>query len=137
MPEMMTVLLGVLSGFATVVAGLVLFSVWTARRVEKALPPRGEFLQLTGARIHYLERGSGQAIVMVHGLGGQSGNFTYGLVDQLAREYRVIVVDRPGSGYSTRESDDSAQLRMQATFVADFIRKLGLDRPLVVGHSLG
>jgi len=137
MPEMMTVLLSVLAGFAAVIAGLVLFSAWTAWRVEKALPPRGNFLQLTGARIHYLERGSGQPIVMVHGLGGQSGNFTYGLVDELAREYRVIVVDRPGAGYSTRESDDSARLRMQAAVVADVIRKLGLDRPLVVGHSLG
>jgi pimeloyl-ACP methyl ester carboxylesterase len=137
MPEMTTVFLGVLAGFATVVAGLVLFSVWTAWRVEKALPPHGKFLQLTGARIHYLEHGSGQAIVMVHGLGGQSSNFTYGLVDRLAREYRVIVVDRPGAGYSTRESDDSARLRSQAAIVADFIRKLGLDRPVVVGHSLG
>jgi len=133
----MTVLLSVLAGFAAVIAGLVLFSAWTAWRVEKALPPRGNFLQLTGARIHYLERGSGQPIVMVHGLGGQSGNFTYGLVDELAREYRVVVVDRPGAGYSTRESDDSARLRMQAAVVADVIRKLGLDRPLVVGHSLG
>lgn len=137
MPETMTVLLGVLAGFAAVVAGLVLFSVWTAWRVEKVLPPRGKFLQLTGARIHYLERGSGRAIVMVHGLGGQSANFDYGLVDELAREYRVIAVDRPGAGYSTRESDDSARLRTQAAIVADFIRKLGLDRPLVVGHSLG
>jgi len=133
----MTVLLGVLAGFAAAIAGLVLFSLWTAWRVEKALPPRGNFLQLTGARIHYLERGSGQAIVMVHGLGGQSGNFTYGLVDELAQDYRVIVVDRPGAGYSTRESDDSARLRMQAAVVADVIRKLALDRPLVVGHSLG
>ena len=94
-------------------------------------------MEIDGARIHYLEKGAGPAIVMVHGLGGQSGNFAYGLVEKLANEFRVVVIDRPGAGYSTRESDESARLGGQAKQVADFIRALGLERPLVVGHSLG
>jgi pimeloyl-ACP methyl ester carboxylesterase len=134
---MMALLLGVGILLAVVIAGLVSFTAITARRVEKALPPRGKFLDLDGARVHYLDKGAGPAIVMVHGLGGQSGNFAYGVVERLAGEFRVIVMDRPGSGYSTRESDDSARLKAQSAFVAELIGKLGLERPLLVGHSLG
>jgi len=133
---MIALLWGVLAVLLIVVA-LVAFSAFTVRRVEKALPPRGKFLDLDGARIHYLDRGSGPAIVLVHGLGGQIGNFAYGVVEQLTNDFRVVVIDRPGSGYSTRATDDAAHLAAQAAYVAEFIRKLGLDRPLLVGHSLG
>lgn len=133
----MTILLIVLAVLLLIVVGLIAFTAFTARRVEKALPPRGKFLELDGARIHYLDKGSGPAIVLVHGLGGQMGNFAYGVFEQLTNEFRVVAIDRPGSGYSTRTSDDAAQLAAQAAYVAGFIRKLGLDRPLLVGHSLG
>jgi len=134
---MMTILLILVVLIAVIVSGLVIFSAWTASRVEKALPPRGKFLDVPGARIHYIEKGAGPAIVMVHGLGGQSGNFAYGVVEKLMGEFRVIVIDRPGAGYSTRESDASAPLKGQAKFIANFIRALGLKKPLLVGHSLG
>ena len=134
---MMTLLLGVLALVVAIVVGLVVFTAATARRVEKALPPRGKFLELDGARIHYLDVGAGSAIVLVHGLGGQVGNFAYGLMERLAREFRVVALDRPGSGYSTRASDDLARMSAQSALVAQFIRKLGLERPLLVGHSLG
>jgi pimeloyl-ACP methyl ester carboxylesterase len=134
---MLAVALSVLAALVLVVLGLLAFSAWTARRVEKALPPRGKFVEVPGGRIHYWEKGAGPAIVMVHGLGGQSGNFAFGVVEKLMDEFRVIVIDRPGAGYSTRQSDESARLSAQAKFVADFIHALGLDRPLLVGHSLG
>jgi len=133
----MTPLIIVILLLMLIPAGLVAFTALTARRVEKALPPRGKFLELDGARIHYLDKGSGPAILLVHGLGGQMGNFAYGVVERLMNEFRVVVIDRPGSGYSTRTSDDSAHLVAQAAYVAEFIRKLGLDRPLLAGHSLG
>jgi pimeloyl-ACP methyl ester carboxylesterase len=133
----MALMIGVGIFLAAVVVGLVGFTAITARRVEKAVPARGKFLELAGARIHYLDKGAGPPIVMVHGLGGQSGNFGYAVVERLAGEFRVIAMDRPGSGYSTRASDDAARLKAQSAFVAELIRKLGLGRPLLVGHSLG
>src|SRR5262250_346142 len=123
---MMTLLLVGLGMLGGLVAALLLFTVWTAGRVEKALPPHGQFADVPGGRIHYWQQGSGTAIVMVHGL-----------VGQLADDFRVIVIDRPGAGYSTRNSDRCATLREQAKFVAEFIRALGLQRPWLVGHSLG
>jgi pimeloyl-ACP methyl ester carboxylesterase len=130
--------LGVLLGAgALAVAGLALFSASIARRVERALPPGGDFIDVDGARLHYVERGSGPAIVTIHGLAGQGGHFTHSVIDLLADEFRVIVVDRPGAGYSTRRRGAPAGVRAQARVIADFIAALDLDHPFVVGHSLG
>jgi pimeloyl-ACP methyl ester carboxylesterase len=133
----MTPLLIVVAAVVMSLGGLAIFTAITARRVEKALPPRGRFIEVAGARIHYLDKGSGPAIVILHGLGGQMGNFTYALLDRLTDEFRVILMDRPGSGYSTRARGATGRLTEQAATVAEFIRKLGLERPLLVGHSLG
>jgi pimeloyl-ACP methyl ester carboxylesterase len=122
---------------AAVIAGLVWFTATTARKIEAALPPRGQFMEIDGQRIHYIDRGSGPAIVMIHGLGGNLNHFTYALVERLAGDFRVIAVDRPGSGYSTRPKDASAALGAQAATLAGLIRRLQLQKPLLVGHSLG
>lgn len=49
----------------------------------------------------------------------------------------MILIDRPGSGYSVRRAGKSASLSAQAETIAAFIRALGLEKPLLVGHSLG
>lgn len=74
---------------------------------------------------------------MIHGLGGQSANFTYALAEKLATAHRVVMIDRPGSGHSPRRPGSSAGIRAQADLMAKVIGQLGFDRPLVVGHSLG
>jgi pimeloyl-ACP methyl ester carboxylesterase len=117
--------------------GLAIFSARTARRVEKLLPAHGRFIDIDGARIHYLDEGSGPPLVLIHGLAGQTRVFTHSLLDRLKSEYRVIILDRPGSGYSTRGRQASATINAQAQTIARFIEALELERPLVVGHSLG
>jgi pimeloyl-ACP methyl ester carboxylesterase len=134
---MTSVLFVVVALVALILGGLVIFTAVTARRVEKALPPRGQFIEVAGARIHYLDKGSGPAIVILHGLGGQMGNFTYALLERLTDEFRVTLMDRPGSGYSKRAPGGTGRITEQASIVAEFIHKLGLERPLLVGHSLG
>ncbi|HEY1746445.1 MAG TPA: alpha/beta hydrolase [Xanthobacteraceae bacterium] len=126
-----------LAAIVAVVGGLAVFAAWTARRVEKALPPRGRFIEVDGARIHYVDEGSGPPLVLIHGLGGQMHNFTHSLLDRLKHNHRVIILDRPGCGYSTRPRKGSAALGAQAKTVAGLVDKLGLERPLIVGHSLG
>ena len=133
----MIVLLAVLLVLAAAGAGLALFALRTARWVEAALPPAGRFVEVPGARLHVVERGEGPSILLVHGLAGQMGDFTYGVVDLLATQYRVAAVDRPGSGYSVRAPGASASLYAQADALAALIDVLELGRPLVVGHSFG
>ncbi len=122
---------------ASVVAGLVGFTAWTARRVTRALPPGGSTIEAGGERIHYLDRGSGPPIVLVHGLAGNLGHFAYDVIDRLASDHRVIALDRPGSGHSVRSIGASARLPAQGDLVAALIETLDLGRPLLVGHSLG
>ncbi len=135
---MTTLMLWTLLVLAAAILALVWFTANTATRVERASPPSGTFVNVHGCRIHYVERGNGPVtLLMIHGLGGNTGNFLHSLVDRLATDFRVIVMDRPGSGYSTRPDDAPAGPHAQAELIAAFIHALGLDRPVLVGHSLG
>lgn len=117
--------------------GLSIASTLIARDAERRVPADGDFLDVEGARLHFVDRGTGPAILMVHGLGGQLRNFTYALTELLEGEHRLVVVDRPGSGYSVAKSGTTPGVRDQGRLVARLADKLGLDRPLLVGHSLG
>ena len=113
------------------------FSTWMTRRIEAAVPSTGRFVDVDGERFHYYEEGDGPPVVMIHGLMGSSRNLTYALSGQLREHFRVITLDRPGSGYSTRHKGTAADLPAQARQIAALISTLGLDKPLVLGHSLG
>ncbi|ARB29260.1 alpha/beta hydrolase [Pseudomonas tolaasii] len=113
------------------------FSALMTRRIETAVPINGRFVEVEGERFHYVDEGKGPPLVMIHGLMGSSRNLTYALSGQLRERFRVITLDRPGSGYSTRHSGTAADLPAQARQIAAFIKTLDLDKPLVLGHSLG
>ncbi|HYA66369.1 MAG TPA: alpha/beta fold hydrolase, partial [Burkholderiaceae bacterium] len=98
--------------------GLLLVTLRTVREVEASLPPMGRFFDVPGARLHVVERGQGPALLLVHGLAGQLGHYTYGIVDQLVSKYRVVAVDRPGSGYSVRLRGTAATMQAQADALA-------------------
>jgi pimeloyl-ACP methyl ester carboxylesterase len=135
---MITWIVGVvvaLVGF--VLVGLVLFTAWTAHQVEKAVPPRGRFIDVDGARIHYLDEGTGPTLLLVHGLCGQMHNFTYSLLGKLRHDFRVVILDRPGNGYSILPAKAPATISAHARIISRFCQELKLGRPLIVGHSLG
>lgn len=117
--------------------GLVGFAGLTARRVGRAVPPAGRFVEVAGCRLHYLDQGSGPPIVMVHGLGASMHHFSHGMLELLADEFRVVLVERPGSGHSVGPPGRRANPRAQGDVIAAFIEALGLERPVIAGHSLG
>jgi pimeloyl-ACP methyl ester carboxylesterase len=133
----MMILAGLLVAVLLVVAALALHTHRVARQVSAALPPQGRWLDIDGHRVHCIDKGQGPAIVFVHGLSGQVRNFDYLPLDDLARSHRVVLIDRPGSGHSVRSPGADAGVAAQAAIVASVIQRLGLDRPLLVGHSLG
>jgi pimeloyl-ACP methyl ester carboxylesterase len=107
-----------------------------SREAEKLVPAAGKRINIDGNDIHYVESGEGPAILMLHGLGGHLHHMRRPLMEKFGEGYRVIALDRPGSGYSTRARGDG-RLSQQADFIARFIEEMKLDRPLIVGHSLG
>lgn len=128
----------VAAGVFVVVSGMLwAVSARMTRSIEAEVPINGRFLEVDGERIHYVDEGTGPPLVMIHGLMGSSRNLTYALSGKLREQFRVITLDRPGSGYSTRRKGAEVDLPGQARIVAQFIRTLDLGQPVVVGHSLG
>ena len=129
-----------LAGSAAMLAGAMgasLYTARTARRAELMVPMDGRLVQAGPHTFHVAEEGLGRPLLLIHGLAGQMRNFGRPMIDDLARDYRVIRIDRPGSGYSPRLPSRRAHLAEQADAVAALIDELGLDRPVLVGHSLG
>lgn len=115
-----------------------LFTQFFARRIDAYFRPRGEWLEVDGERIHYRRLGAGPPLVLVHGLAGESRNFDYLPLAQLAQRWQLVLLDRPGSGHSPRRDSAKAGVAAQARLVAGFIRAMAFERPpLLVGHSLG
>lgn len=115
-----------------------LFNRWSTRRAERDHPPIGRFVEVEGARVHYLERGSGSPIVLIHGTGTLLQDpLVSGLFDLLAQQHRVIAFDRPGYGYSARPRGTEWTPERQAKQLVDACASIGVDRPVVVGHSWG
>ena len=119
------------------IACMVLATLWIAAKAQRLVPPVGKFVEIDGNRIHYVDVGEGRPIVFLHGLGAQLHHFRHTLFGHFGPGYRLIALDRPGSGYSVRANGATGRLPEQAALVRRFIEKLGLERPLVVGHSLG
>lgn len=110
-----------------------------AAEAVQLVPQAGDIARVPGGAIHYLDLGPRDAPVMVliHGLGGQMHHFTYAMTGLLESDFRLIVVDRPGCGYSERDSEDQAALPEQARMIRALLEQLGITRPILVGHSLG
>jgi pimeloyl-ACP methyl ester carboxylesterase len=134
----MHVVLIVLAVLLAALAAGAIVSTLIARKVTQAFPPTGQFVEVDGERLHYRSLGDGPPLVLVHGLAGQMRNFEYLPLGEMAKRWRLILIDRPGSGLSPRVDARQAGIGAQARLVASFIRALGLlQRPLLVGHSLG
>ena len=107
-------------------------------QAERDNPPRGKFVEVDGVRLHYLERGSGPALVLLHGNGVYANDFEYsGLVDKLSERYRVIAFDRPGYGYSERPRTTLWTPDAQARLLHRAMQAIGVDSAIVLGHSWG
>jgi hypothetical protein len=116
-------------------AGAALLNRYLAKKAERDNPPTGKFLEVMGARLHYVERGAGDTVVLLHGNGSMIQDFeASGLIDQIAENNRVIVFDRPGFGHSTRPRSVLWTLENQAELLRDALAQLGVFSAVVLGH---
>jgi pimeloyl-ACP methyl ester carboxylesterase len=114
-----------------------------ARLVERAHPPRGRFIEIGGLRQHVVELGEriaaadAPAIVLLHGAGCNLEDMRLALGERLATRHRVILIDRPGLGWSERSGLDGSSPAYQAAMLNAVLERLGAERAIVVGHSWG
>ncbi|KQP10800.1 alpha/beta hydrolase [Methylobacterium sp. Leaf99] len=90
-----------------------------------------------GRTVAYAEAGEGPAVVLIHGTLMALEDMWLALMPTLARRFRVIAVDRPGHGLSRRQRSVDASPWRQAEIIHDAMRAIGVERPLLVGHSFG
>ena len=123
------------------VAGLAALAAanhMAARRAERRHPPRGAFLEVDGVRLHYTDHGKGSPVVLIHGNMVSGDDFdTSGVAELLRGKHRVIVFDRPGFGHSARPRDRIWTADQQAELLHKALARLGVERPVIVGHSWG
>jgi pimeloyl-ACP methyl ester carboxylesterase len=123
---------------AGVLAATALLHRHLAKKAEKDNPPAGRFLDVDGVRLHYVERGSGEALLLLHGNGSMIQDFeSSGLVDLAAKNYRVIIIDRPGFGHSSRPRNVIWTPDAQAQLIRRALDQLGVSQAIVLGHSWG
>ena len=120
---------------AALVAGAIVRN--RTAKAERAHRPAGCFVEVDGVRLHWVERGQGQPLVLLHGMASMALDFMLSpLVPRAARKYRVIVFDRPGYGHSTRPRDGRDWgPEEHARLIHAALRKMGVERPIVLGDS--
>lgn len=87
--------------------------------------------------LNYVSTGSGRPVVLIHGNPGSHQDFTLSVFDKLAQRYHVLAFDRPGHGHSERSASIETTVEVQAAMFRDALRKLSIEKPLLVGHSWG
>jgi pimeloyl-ACP methyl ester carboxylesterase len=96
----------------------------------------GQFITVEELRFHYVSRGSGRPVVFIHGNPGSHHDFSNQVLDGLAENYRTVFIDRPGHGLSER-GERSLNVEDQARLLCDVLKRISVERPIIVGHSWG
>lgn len=114
-----------------------------SRLIERAHLPCGRFIEIEGFRQHVIELDNGAVVsgtppvVLLHGAGANLQDMNLALGERLAAKHRVILIDRPGFGFSGRNAKEGSSPAYQAVVLGELLDRLGVDRAIIVGHSWG
>lgn len=134
-------------GFAVSVVLLIialgLFTAIQIARIERRFPPVGDLVELDGGVVHLVEApAQGEergAVLLLHGASGNHSDMMLALGPPLsALGFRVLAVDRPGYGWSSRfHGRRASSPSLQGELIRAALARRGVTRAIVVGHSLG
>jgi pimeloyl-ACP methyl ester carboxylesterase len=124
------------------VAALLILALVTQAGVvvlQRAYPAQGRMVEVSGATLNVVELGPrdapGPPIVLIHGASSNLRAMQQPLGDGLASKHRVILIDRPGHGWSTRAREDDSTPAIQARMINAALEKLGIGPAIFVVHS--
>jgi pimeloyl-ACP methyl ester carboxylesterase len=128
--------------FLLSVAALIVLALVTQAGVfvlQRAYPQQGKTIDVAGARLNVVDLGprnaAGPPVVMIHGASSNLESMRP-LGDLIAQHHRVILIDRPGHGWSTRDDPKNSTPAMQARMIDEALEKLAVSGAIVVVHSL-
>lgn len=94
------------------------------------------YVDVRNLRVGYVDQGSGdQVLLLIHGLGSNIKGWGRN-IPELAKHYRVIAVDLPGYGLSSKDYYPYS-LSFYAQVLTEMLTNLGIDKAVFVGHSMG
>lgn len=124
------------------VAALAVLALVTQAGVflsERDHPARGRMVEVAGGSLHILDIGpsgaAGPPVVMIHGASSNLEVMRQPVGEHLARTHRVILIDRPGHGWSTRARAEDSTPEIQARMIEEALGKLGVRSAIFVVHS--
>jgi len=127
---------------AIVVAALAILALVTQAgvwRLERAHPAQGRMIEVAGAALHVVDIGprdpAALPIVMLHGASANLEVMRQPVGERLAKSHRVILIDRPGHGWSTRANLEDSTPAIQGRMIDEALAKLGIGRAIFVVHS--
>src|SRR5450631_3393603 len=124
------------------VAALAVLALITQAGVlllQRSFPAQGRMIEVAGATLHVVELGprdaAGPPIVMLHGASANLEAMRQPLGMRLAKNHRVILIDRPGHGWSTRARLEDSTPEIQGRMIDEALAKLGVGEAVLVVHS--
>jgi pimeloyl-ACP methyl ester carboxylesterase len=125
-----------------VVAALAILALITQAGVlalQRAYPAQGRMIEVAGATLNVVDIGpreaAGPPVVLIHGASSNLEVMRRPLGDMLAGNHRVVLIDRPGHGWSTRTRTVDSTPAIQAAMIDEALEKLGVVRAILVVHS--
>jgi pimeloyl-ACP methyl ester carboxylesterase len=118
---------------------IVLTSLLTRVPFSGAAPPSSHFLDCQGVKIHYVVQGTGEPVILIHGL-YSSANINWqltGVFTELAKDHQVIALDLPGHGRSDKPENETAYGLAIIDDVVALLDHLDVKQAHVVGYSMG
>jgi pimeloyl-ACP methyl ester carboxylesterase len=93
-------------------------------------------IHVAGTRLHYLEEGSGEPLLLLHGV-NSGARYWESTLAALSPHFRVVAIDLPGWGHTPPPPGFGYDIESALAFIRQVIDALDMPRPAVVGHSFG
>jgi pimeloyl-ACP methyl ester carboxylesterase len=104
--------------------------------VDESAPAKSKFITIDGTRLHFVIKGAGRPVVLIHGNPGSTQDWAR-VFGMLPANLGMIAFDRPGHGRSQRPKHEVATVEVQARLLHEALGQLHVERPILVGHSWG
>lgn len=125
--------------FVAVLAILALITQAGVLVLQRRYPAQGRSIEVAGGRLNVLDIGprdaAGPPVVLIHGASSNLEAMRQPLGERLASRHRVILIDRPGHGWSSRASLADSTPAIQGRMIDEALEKLGVGPAIVVVHS--
>ena len=154
--EMASQAFWILASLVTIGVAAALFHVYRIRTLDRAgglygkreipparvpetlaeLIPESRFVEVDGAKLHFVQAGEGSDVVLLHGIGASVYIWRF-VFPLLQSRHRVTAFDFAGFGKSSKDARRSYGLDAQAKLIAEALTALGIDKADLVGSSMG